>query len=203
MSAEESGAWLLEQMRRQIGLESYSGARLLDFGCGVRFTETIINKRIPVGSYTGVDCYAEMIDFLRSAVWDKRFSYGFLDAHHPLYNPTGRPLTPEAELPLRNGIFDVISMFSVITHQSPEDSRAIFTILRRRVDERGHLFFTYFADEGIESFEDRSPERNGGRCFYNPEFLVRLVEGCGWRLVRRAPAEAPLIGDSLVFRPVA
>src|SRR5690348_8049992 len=39
MPAEESGAWLLERMRQQIGLETYAASTLLDFGCGVRFSQ--------------------------------------------------------------------------------------------------------------------------------------------------------------------
>jgi len=69
------------------------------------------------------------------------------------------------------------------------------------VKTTGHLFFTCFLDENIESFEDRSPDRNGGKCFYNPAFLAALVEGCGWREVSRSSGDGPLIGDHFVFRP--
>ena len=74
-------------------------------------------------------------------------------------------------------------------------------MLRRYVRADGQLFFTCFLDAAIAEFEDRSPERNGGFCVYNPEFLTRLVERCGWRLVARAPGHGPLIGDSFVGRP--
>ncbi|WP_147377647.1 class I SAM-dependent methyltransferase [Mesorhizobium waimense] len=97
MPAEDSGAWLLERMQRQIGLETLAASRLLDFGCVVRFSQAILNRRIPIGSYTGIDCFAEMIDFLRSAVRDPRFSCVILDARHPAYNPSGRPLSCETE----------------------------------------------------------------------------------------------------------
>ncbi|RJT36132.1 hypothetical protein D3227_20675 [Mesorhizobium waimense] len=86
----------------------------------------------------------------------------------------------------------------MITHQNPEDAASILTVLRHHTTDQGRLFFTCFLDEGIAAFEDRSPERNGGRCFYSPEFLARLVEGSGWRVVRRAPGDGPLIGDSFV-----
>jgi hypothetical protein len=91
-------------------------------------------------------------------------------------------------------------LFSVITHQNPVDSACIFSMLRRHTNRTGRLFFTCFLDDSIPTFEDRSPDRNGGRCFYNPGFLVTLAEGCGWRFVSRMPGEGPLIGDSFVFR---
>lgn len=202
MPAEESGAWLLERLRQRLGLESLARTRLLDFGCGVRFSQAILNRRLAIGAYAGVDCYAAMIDFLRANVRDRRFTYVFLDAHHPLYNPQGRPLGPETALPLPAAAYDAISLFSVITHQSPADAAAILALLRRHVAPRGQLFLTCFLDPAIADFEDRSPERNGGFCFYNPDFLARLVEGSGWRVSRRDPGEGPLIGDSLVCAPV-
>jgi hypothetical protein len=59
-----------------------------------------------------------------------------------------------------------------------------------------------FLDSSISSYEDRSPEQNGGRCFYQPEYLIALVEGCGWKKAGSAVTEGPIIGDSFVFRPV-
>jgi hypothetical protein len=58
-----------------------------------------------------------------------------------------------------------------------------------------------FSNDGIDAFEDRSSERNGGFCFYNRSVLVFLVEDCGWTIVSSAPGEGPLIGDSFVCRP--
>jgi len=201
MGPEESGRWLLERMRQQIGFESYRDTRLLDFGCGVRFSQAILNTPLEIGAYVGVDVYRPMIAFLRRRVRDDRFSYVFLDGYHPMYNRIGRVLSPDTTLPLAEGSFDLVCMFSVITHQNPNQSRCIFSMLRRYVRAEGHLFFTCFLDESIADFEDRSPRRNGGRCFYNPEFLTTLVEGCGWRLEARAPGDGPLIGDSFVGRP--
>ena len=198
MPPEDSGALLLEKMQGHIGLETLANSRLLDFGCGVRFSQAILNRRIPIRAYAGIDCFAEMIDFLRSAVRDPRFSYVFLDARHPDYNPQGQPLSNDTQLPLPLHAFDVLSLFSVITHQNPDDAAFIFRVLRRHTAAGGHLFFTCFLDAGIAEYEDRSPMKNGGVCFYNPDFLARLVEACGWRVVKRTPAEGPLIGASFV-----
>jgi SAM-dependent methyltransferase len=187
-------------MRQQLGFADYAGRSVLDFGCGVRFSQTIINARVPIGRYVGVDNYRPMIEFLRDSVWDERLSYVFLDAHHAMYNPDGAALSPDTRLDVPTAAFDVVCMFSVITHQYPDDSTSIFSILRRHVRRDGQLFFTCFLDESIPAFEDRSRERNGGIVFYNPRFIMDLVERCGWQVVSRAPAESPLIGDSFVFR---
>jgi SAM-dependent methyltransferase len=201
MTPEQSGIWLLEWMRLQIGFESYAGKKVLDFGCGVRFTQAIINTGFPIGRYCGVDVFRPMIEFLQNNVSDRRFAYYCLDAYHPMYNRRGSFLTTDSALPVNERDFDIVCMFSVITHQYPEDSRSIFTMLRRHVRAEGHLFFTCFLDEAISTFEDRSPRRDGGRCFYNPRFLKGIVESCGWRQVRRVPSVGPLIGDSFVYQP--
>jgi SAM-dependent methyltransferase len=201
MPPEQSGVFLLHRMRERLGLETLENASLLDFGCGVRFSQAILNTDFRIGAYLGVDNYGEMIAFLQSAVRDRRMSYAFLDAYHPLFNKTGQPLSAETRLPIAEKQYDIVSMFSVITHQDVDDSTNIFRLLRRYVADDGHLFFTCFLDESIATYEDRSPEKNGGFCFYNGTFLRELVESCGWHFVSHAPGEGPLIGDSFVFRP--
>lgn len=201
MTPEQSGMWLLERMRRQIGFDSYEQKKMLDFGCGVRFTQVISNTDFTIGCYVGIDVFRPMIEFLQNNVRDPRAAYYCLDAHHPMYNPLGRPLTPDTVLPIPEHNFDIACMFSVITHQYPDDSRSIFSMLRRHVRADGHLFFTCFLDEAIETFEDRSPQGDAGRCFYNPVFLTELVESCGWRQVGRAPSVGPLIAHSFVYQP--
>jgi SAM-dependent methyltransferase len=201
MTPEQSGIWLLERMRRQIGLSSYAATKMLDFGCGVRFSQTILNLGLPVGRYVGVDCYAPMIEFLQGAVRDPRFAFHHLDAHNPFYNPGGRPMSSVTRLPMDERDFDLICLFSVITHQSPADSESLFELLHRHVAPTGRLFFTCFLDPEIASYEDRSPDRNCGRCCYHPAFLSDLVSRCGWRILATAAAEAPLIGDTFVCCP--
>ena len=189
MTPEESGLWLLEWMRLQIGFSSYADKKVLDFGCGVRFTLAMINTDFPIGHYFGVDVYRPMIEFLRNNVRDRRFAYYYLDAYHPTYNPRGRVLKPDTVLPIAERDFDLICMFSVITHQDPGDSQGIFSMLRRHIQHNGRLFFSCFLDDSISTFEDRSRPRKGGICFYNPDFLTKLVESCGWRQVGMAPSE--------------
>lgn len=201
MTPEQSGMWLLEWMRLQIGFNDYADQKVLDFGCAVRFSQAIINTEAPIGRYVGVDVSRPMIEFLNDNVSDPRFSYYWLDAYHPLYNPLGTVLTPETALPFAEQDFDVACMFSLITHLYPADSKSIFSMLRRHVGGHGYLFFSCFLDDSISTFEDRSENRNGGICFYNTDFLTDLAESCGWRPINIAPSVGPLIGQSLVFRP--
>jgi SAM-dependent methyltransferase len=202
MAPQDAGVALLERMRERIGIASYAGVRVLDFGCGVRFSQAILNTGLDIGRYTGVDNSRDVIEFLTAHVQDPRFSYHFLDAHHALYNPAGSPLSAATRLPVDDASLDIACLFSVITHQHPEASRAIFALLRRYLRADGHLFFTCFLDDAVDTFEDRSPEGNGGYCVYNPAFLGDLVAACGWRLGSTAPPDGPLIASSFVYQPL-
>ena len=202
MSPEESGRWLLGRMQQHLGFADYAAMSLLDFGCGVRFSQAILNLGLPIGEYAGVDCSRDMIEFLATSVTDPRFTYCLLDVRHPFYNPDGgEALGPETRLPLREGHFDIASMFSVVTHQYPDDALHTLALLRRHVQPDGHLFFTCFLDDAVETFADLSPQRDGQRCHYNAAYLEEILRRAGWRPVGRYPAEAPLIGDAYACRP--
>jgi len=135
------GLTLVDYMCRRIGIDNLDGLDVLDFGCGTRFADTLMNRRVPLRSYTGIDVHGEMIEFLTREATDPRLSFHRFDARNPLYNPGGLPMTADTLLPVGDRRFDLICMFSVITHQLPEDARALFAILRRYVRCGGHLFF--------------------------------------------------------------
>lgn len=201
MTPEESGTWLLERLRARIGLASLETTRLLDLGCGVRFTQAILNRGLAIGEYCGLDSCAPLIEFLQAHVHDPRFTFHHFDAYHPLYNRSGTVLSADTRLPVSAGAYDVATMFSVITHQYPPDARAILHILKRHVNPTGYLFFTCFLDERLATFEDRDQQRKGGYCVYNPTFLSELIEESGWKILSLRPAERPLIGDSFLLTP--
>ncbi len=202
MAPEQSGRWLLQRMQQHLGITDYATQSMLDFGCGVRFTQAILNLGLPIAQYVGVDCFPEMINFLSDAVKDPRFSFHLLDAMHPLYNPAGSAqMGPSTRLPIPERHFDIACMFSVITHLHPDDARHTLTLLHRHVQPQGQLFFTCFLDDSIREYEDRSPSRNGGICFYHPAFLQDLLFQTGWQTTSRHPGDGPLIGDSFVCRP--
>ena len=54
------------RLGNRLGLESLCGSDVLDIGCGVRFTETIVNRGVAIGSYR-VDNLGEMLEQLRAA----------------------------------------------------------------------------------------------------------------------------------------
>lgn len=186
----------------RLGLKDLSESDVLDVGCGVRFTQAIINRDIPIKSYTGVDVHRPLIEYLQREVDDPRFSFAYWDAQNARYNPEGVKITPESRLPVE-GSFDIIWLFSVFTHLAPSDANALLAILRRHVRPDGALFFSAFLDDTIDSFEDRLPDHPLSHPCYSERYLRELIEANGWRVSSVSPPSPEhFIQHYLICRPV-
>jgi len=143
----ESGVKLIAHMCKYFGLADLGAIKLLDIGCGCKFTQAILDNDLPIGEYVGVDVYAEMIAFLQSNVKDTRFSFYHMNTHNEMYNQDGDPLTANTKLPLDNKQFDVICLYSVFTHLAPPDYVAMLKLLRPYIKPDGRLLYTAFINE--------------------------------------------------------
>jgi SAM-dependent methyltransferase len=154
---------------------------VLDVGCGVRFTQTIVNGGIPIGSYTGVDVHEPLVRFLQTQVHDPRFTFAHWDVANPLYNPAAPAMTRASTLPV-SGEFDVVWLFSVFTHLAPAEADAMLHVLRRHVRAEGRLLFSAFVDPAVGTFEEKAPEQPGALCTYGEPHLREIVVRNGWRV---------------------
>lgn len=183
---ENTGSILMNLVVERLGLRDLSESDVLDVGCGVRFTQAIINRDIQIKSYTGVDVHRPLIEYLQREVDDSRFSFAHWDAQNTRYNPSGVKITPESFLPVED-TFDIIWLFSVFTHLEPSDANALLAILRRHVRPSGALFFSAFLDDTIDSFEDRLPDYPLSHPCYAERYLRELVVANGWRVSSVSP----------------
>jgi SAM-dependent methyltransferase len=180
---ENTGETLIKLAAQSAGYENLQNVDVLDVGCGVRFTATIINRKIPVKSYTGVEVYRPIIDFLKDKVerYDNRFKYEYWNVHNEMYNRDGSELAAMEELPV-DGTFDLIWLFSVFTHLNPEDSLALLKLLRKKARKGGKLFFSVFIDEDLDGFDDRIKERPLEQAYYGRKYMQSIIEQSGWRI---------------------
>lgn len=183
VAPEVSGNYLLQRLRERLGWESFADRKLLDFGCGVRFTRTIYNLDIPIGLYAGVDIHREAIAWMQEHVRDARFGFWQLDAKNAMYNPEGSETLGEDAL-ASAGVpqCDAACMFSVITHQSPPEALLTFRMLRRVVRTGGQLYFTAFLDRDASSYFEQDPDNPGHKSTYPPAELADLVVSAGWKV---------------------
>ncbi len=200
--AEQTGEKLLALVTKSLGLTDLSGVDVLDVGCGVRFAQTILNRDIPIKSYTGVDVHLPLIDFLRESVDDSRFAFAHWDVNNAMYNPgTSARMERGAALPIE-GDFDVVWLFSVFTHLDPQDSDALLGILRRYVRPNGRLFFSAFLPARVQGFQDLDPANPLVFAAYSEDYMRELVTRNGWEVLRvDAPDAGRIIQHQFLCKP--
>lgn len=192
--AEVTGFHLLCSMRRRLGWTTLAGKRILDFGCGVRFTRTIYNLDLEVGLYAGVDVNADAIAWLATNADDPRFRFAWLDMRNALYNASGPPVSDTGALrALGLADFDAACMFSVITHQAPDEAATIFALVYESVRAGGQLYFTAFADASVDQYAELDQATPRHLSTYHPEHLERLVARAGWRVEEVYAASEPTV----------
>lgn len=199
----DTGLWLLNYIGERIGVPTLAGIDVLDLGCGCRFADAIVNRGVPLKSYVGIDVHKEMIDFLAQNVADERLQFFHFNAKNPGYNNDGIPMTVDTALPTGNRQFDLICMYSVITHQLPEDAAIIFTVLRRACRSTGHLFFSAAIEDGDFGYREAMPETPTALSVYSWNLIKRLIEDARWRVVsfERAATEGLPNQDTFVCAP--
>jgi len=186
LGLEKTGCLLLDRANALLGWPDLAGKDLLDVGCGVRFTQTIINRGLAIGSYTGVEIDAPLVQYLSENVADSRFAFHHWNVHNAMYNPGGEKLTPATRPPFaRTQRFDAIWLYSVLTHTCPQDTACLLRILRRHVKRDGALLFSAFVDDAVETFEDRLKDQPLMNAFYGEKYLRRLAQDAGWHVQTR------------------
>lgn len=183
LGVENTGSTLIKYANELLGYSDLSGKDVLDIGCGVRFTQAIINCDIPIKSYTGIDIDEPLINYLIDNVQDTRFSFYYWNTHNEMYNKLGEKLTKKNKLPLQQDkSFDVIWMFSVITHNNPTDTECLLYILRKYIKKDGLLLFSAFIDNTIDTFEDRIKDQPLLTAYYNENYMRQIISRAGWQV---------------------
>ena len=183
---EETGLLVLANVAEVLGVADLANIDMLDVGCGVRFTQTIVNRDVPIRSYTGVDIEPKLISWLQKNVPDPRFRFALWEVRNAMYRNRGEPLSRASRLPVE-GEFDLICLFSVFTHMGPADADAMLHVLRPHARKDGRLLFTAFIDDSVGTFRDKEPETPLRVAAYAEPHLRGIVEKNGWRVLKSIP----------------
>jgi SAM-dependent methyltransferase len=190
MGYETTGQRLIELATTKSGWPHLRGIDVLDVGCGVRFTMTVINRDIAIGSYSGLEVDRGIVTFLQTevAAHDARFRFAHWNVRNAMYNPEGIDLAELDDIPFADS-FHAIWAFSLMTHLLPRDTELLLGMLRRHVRPGGKLFFSAFIDEDLDGFEDRVAGSPLLHAYYGRGFMERLIEKAGWSVLTYAPAD--------------
>jgi len=145
-----------------------------------------------------------------------------------MYNPAGEMLSENFDLPVAEGAFDVICLFSVFTHLAPHDYSLMLKLLRRYIKPGGKLIFSLFVFEntpgghgfverrtagyeiseediknwdGPPDFVDWDPNQPLKWAVYSRESALKLVEGTSWQ-VESLNYPEPYIQHYMVCSPI-
>ena len=163
--------------------EGYDGLDILDYGCGVKFTQAILQYDLNIKSYYGIDIDREMIKFLKNNVSDPRFTFNPVFFYNELYNKSGAEMSKGFKLPCEGQLFDVITMQSVMTHFNPKDYRICLEMLKKYLKPSGQIFFTCILNKGqTEDFKNLNPERPLLRASFSEPYGLKLVEDAGMKI---------------------
>ena len=199
----DEGRDILSLVADVLGIAHLGHCRVLDVGCGTKFTQAILEYDIPIAEYVGVDVFEPMIERLQAEVTDPRFSYLHMNTHNAMYNPEGDKLTANSKLPLPEKYFDVITLFSVFTHMEPDDYHHMLKMLRPHVAAGGAIVFSLYLEEltgngfglyeqlagdnrdawkpsGLD-FHDAHPTRPLHWAIYSRKHALELIQGTGWQ----------------------
>lgn len=183
LGVENTGEELLKTGCELLGWPDLADKDVLDVGCGVRFTQAIINRNLPIKSYAGVDINEPLVNFLATSVKDDRFSFAYWNIYNEMYNKSGEKLAKGTKLPIPdNKKFDLVWMYSVITHNYPADTEALFHILRTHIRPGGALVFSAFLDNNLETFEDKLKDQPLCNAYYNQKYLTQLLTNTRWEV---------------------
>jgi len=141
------GEEIIRLMCRNFGIADFGASSVLDVGCGCKLVQAFLDRRFPIGHYTGVDVFPDLIHFLQANVADPRFSFHVYNIHNEMYNPKGEPLSANTRLPIAEHSMDYICLFSVFTHLAPHDYTAMLQMLRRYIKPDGKILFSLFVNE--------------------------------------------------------
>lgn len=178
----------LKKIALLTNLPDWSNLNILDYGCGVKFTQTLLQFNVKVGTYTGMDVYKEMVEYLAENVVETNFTYFRVPFKNEMYNKNGEELSPYSDLPGKISKFDLITLQSVFTHFNPKDFLALLKVLNRFASHNCKLFFTCFIDNKMDSnFEDKIENKPLLQAYYKESYVRELLIKSNWILLSSTP----------------
>ena len=150
IGTEKTGLRLLELISDELSIEDWKSIKLLDIGCGVRFTQTFLNTGMDIGGYCGIDIKEDIIEALQSEVTAEEYEFYYWHVYNNLYNKTGQKLSEIKLLPADVSEYNVASLISVFTHLNGPDSNDMLRILRASMKTGSKMLFSIFIDDEID-----------------------------------------------------
>ncbi|MCC5866482.1 MAG: class I SAM-dependent methyltransferase [Wenzhouxiangella sp.] len=124
------------------GFESYQGARILDFGCGVGHLYGYLKRQGFKGEYLGLDVSDQMIEVARAEYPDGRFE---------CRNILAEEFTEEFDLAFVSGVFN--NLVSDNESFIRSCTRRLFSSVEQGIAFNALSHFVHYRDEGLYYYD--------------------------------------------------
>lgn len=169
-------------------LNDWSNLNILDYGCGVKFTQALLQHNIKVQNYVGMDVFKEMIQYLNGNVKRQNFHYYSVPFRNERYNKSGTEFFSNIGLPGNFKTYDLIILQSVFTHFNPNDFLTLLHVLKKYTTKDTRMVFTCFIDNNMEhDYLDTVPDKPLLKAFYKESFIRSMLEESNWKVISLNP----------------
>ncbi|MGH8477636.1 MAG: class I SAM-dependent methyltransferase [Methylococcales bacterium] len=162
-------------------VKDWSTKTILDFGCGVKFTQALVQYNVGVGTYVGMDVHEGLINCLNERVNRPNFCFYPVPFQNDMYNPKGIRLQANSKLPGLFEYYDLITLQSVFTHFEPADFQALLHVLRPYAASESRMLFSCAVDNDMDGdFLDSVPGQRLMKAFYKESFIRSMLKEANW-----------------------
>jgi len=185
VGTEKTGLVLLDLIAEELNISDWSDARLLDVGCGVRFTQTLLNHGMEIGHYCGIDIMQSIIEKLNAEVDHANYEFHHWNVYNNLYNKPGIEMSTFEELPGNTQALNYACLISVFTHLNKDDSNSLLRILRASMPKESKILFSAFIEDDFEGdFIEVFPQNPSRTVKHKEESFTKLIESNGWKILK-------------------
>lgn len=183
IGTEKTGLRLLDLIQKELNISDWSQASILDIGCGVRFTQTMLNNDIKIGRYCGIDIKEDIIEALQKSVAVENYEFHYWHVYNNLYNKTGQKLSEIKLLPADVSEYQYSCLISVFTHLNGPDSNDMLRILRASMNTGSKMLFSIFIDNEMdEDFVEVFPQNPSRTVKHRYDAFEKMLDNNGWKV---------------------
>lgn len=185
IGTEKTGAVLLNLLSEELAIDSWKNVGLLDIGCGVRFTQTLLNNDMEIGRYCGVDVKQDIVDALNAQVGNSNYDFHYWHVYNNLYNKAGEKFSTIQTLPTDVSDMKYACLISVFTHLNGPDSNDMLRILRASLPKGAKILFSIFIDNEIEAdYIEVFPKNPSRTVKHRSEAFIKLLSDNNWGVLK-------------------